>query len=237
MTTFSGTSKLVCLRYGVTQVLLILKYFALAFSALLPVINPLGSALVFLTVVGNVPSEHFRYLARKVAVSMVLFLLVFEGGGAALLNFFGISLPVVQLAGGFVLAAMGWRILEQSESENKQSASLVRDAGSLDDKIFFPLTFPISAGPACIVVTLTLSAHASGHDLLSSVLGHLGIALAIAILGVTIWLCYAYAPRITQKVTPATVQGILRVVAFILLCIGVQIASKGVEAMLKSFAK
>jgi multiple antibiotic resistance protein len=212
-----------------------LKYFALAFSALLPVINPLGSALVFLTVVGNVPSEHFRYLARKVAVGMVLFLWVFEAGGAALLHFFGISLPVVQLAGGFVLAAMGWRILEQRESANGQSAPQVRDVRSLDEKIFYPLTFPISAGPACIVVTLTLSAHASGHDMLSDVLGHLGVALAIALLGVTLWLCYANAPKITQKVTPATVQGILRVVAFILLCIGVQIASKGVEAMMKRF--
>ena len=217
--------------------LVVLKYFGLAFSALLPVINPLGSALVFLTVVGNVPSDQFRYLARKVAVSMVLFLLVFEGGGAALLHFFGISLPVVQLAGGFVLAAMGWGILEQSDRTTEKSATPVHDVDKLDEKIFYPLTFPISAGPACIVVTLTLSAHASGHDLITNVLAHLGIAVAIAVLGVAVWLCYAYAPRITQKVTPATVHGILRVVAFILLCIGVQIASKGVETMMKNFAK
>lgn len=214
--------------------LLVLKFFALAYGALFPVINPLGSALMFITVVGSVPNEQFRYLARKVAVSMVLFLLVFEGGGAALLNFFGISLPVVQLAGGFVLAAMGWRILDQDGSASGQQTSSTRDVGSLDDKIFFPLTFPISAGPASIVVTLTLSAHASRHELVSNVLGHLGMALAIVALGVTIWLCYAYAPRITQKIAPATVQGILRVVAFVLLCIGVQIASNGFEAIMKT---
>jgi multiple antibiotic resistance protein len=214
--------------------LLVLKFFALAYGALFPVINPLGSALMFLTVVGSVPNEQFRYLARRVAVSMVLFLLLFEGGGAALLNFFGISLPVVQLAGGFVLAAMGWRILDQNESAGGQQTSSTRDVGSLDDKIFFPLTFPISAGPASIVVTLTLSAHASRHELVSNVLGHLGMALAIAALGVTLWICYAYAPRITKKIAPATVQGILRVVAFVLLCIGVQIASNGFEAIVKT---
>ena len=217
--------------------LLVLKFFALAYSALFPVINPLGSALMFLAVVGSVPAEQFRYLARRVAVNMVLFLLVFEGGGAALLNFFGISLPVVQLAGGFVLAAMGWRILDQSESADGQRASPTGDAGRLDEKIFFPLTFPISAGPGCMVVTLTLSAHASRRELVSNVLGHLGMALAIVALGVTVWLCYAYAPRITQKVAPATVQGILRVVAFVLLCIGVQIASNGLEAMVKAMPK
>jgi multiple antibiotic resistance protein len=221
----------------VPETLLVLKFFALAYSALLPVINPLGSALMFLTVVGSVPLQQFRYLARRVAVSMVLFLLVFEGGGAALLNFFGISLPVVQLAGGFVLAAMGWRILDQNESSNGQRTSPVSEMGSLDEKIFFPLTFPISAGPACIVVTLTLSAHASRHELVSNVLAHLGMALAIVALGVTLWLCYAYAPRITQKIAPATVQGILRVVAFVLLCIGVQIASNGLEAIVKAVPK
>ena len=217
--------------------LLVLKFFALAYGALFPVINPLGSALMFLTVVGSVPSDQFRYLARKVSVSMVLFLLVFEVGGAALLNFFGISLPVVQLAGGFVLAAMGWRMLDQNENANVQTTSSVRDVGSLDQKVFFPLTFPISAGPACIVVTLTLSAHASRRELFSNVLGHLGMALAIVALGVTIWLCYVYASRITQKIAPTTIQGILRVVAFVLLCIGVQIASNGWQAMVKAVPK
>lgn len=79
----------------------------LAFGALLPLVNPLGSAVLFLGVVGAAPPQEFRELARKVAVSTMLFLLVIELAGATLLAFFGISLPVVQLAGGLVLAAMG----------------------------------------------------------------------------------------------------------------------------------
>jgi len=217
--------------------LLLAKFFALGFGALLPVINPVGSALMFLSVVGGIPSELYHRVARRVAVSMVLFLLVFEAGGAALLNFFGISLPVVQLAGGLVLAAMGWRMLEPSESAAGQKASQGYDAAKLDEKIFYPLTFPISAGPACLVVTLTLSAHASRREMLGNVLAHLGIALAIVGLGVTIWLCYTYAPRIAQKIAPATIQGVLRVVAFVLLCIGVQIATNGLQAIVKDMAK
>jgi multiple antibiotic resistance protein len=217
--------------------LLVLKFFALAYGALFPVINPLGSALMFLAVVGSVPAQRFRNLALRVSVTMVLFLLVFEVAGAALLNFFGISLPVVQVAGGLVLAAMGWRILDQRDDTDIQSGSPPPDPASLDEKIFFPLTFPISAGPACIVVTLTLSAHASGRDLFESLLGHLGIALAIAGLGVTIWLAYVYAGKITQRIEPTVIQGILRVVAFVLLCIGVQIAVNGFEAISKTAAK
>ncbi len=84
-----------------------MKFFALAFSALLPVINPVGSALLLLGFVGDAPEPVFRDLARKIAIRTTLFLMVIELVGSGLLEFFGISLPVVQVAGGLVLASMG----------------------------------------------------------------------------------------------------------------------------------
>jgi multiple antibiotic resistance protein len=213
---------------------LVLKYFVLAFSALLPVINPLGSALIFLGVVGNAPTEVFRDLARKVAIDTVLFLLTIELVGAAMLAFFGISLPVVQLAGGFVLAGMGWGLLNDKDEgkDAKQTAADASGGGDLEGKVFYPLTFPITAGPGCIVVTLTLSAHASNAGVVSNVLAHVGIAIAVLALSLSVLICYTYAPKITQKVAPQTAQGILRVIAFVLMCIGVQIAWNGLEALI-----
>ena len=219
--------------------LLVLKYFVLAFSALLPVINPLGSALVFLGVVGNAPTAVFRNLARRVAFSTVLFLLLIELVGAALLTFFGISLPVVQLAGGFVLAAMGWGLLNDKDegTAGKQTPADIGDSCTLEEKVFYPLTFPITAGPGCIVVMLTLSAHSSRTGVLSNVLAHVGIAVAIVALSFTVLLSYTYAPKITQRIAPPTVQGILRAIAFVLMCIGVQIAWNGLETMVKDMPK
>ncbi|MFZ0592488.1 MAG: MarC family protein, partial [Bryobacteraceae bacterium] len=220
------------------RMLLLLKYFVLAFTALLPVVNPLGSALVFLGVVGRAPADVFRNLARRVAVSTALFLLLVELVGAGLLTFFGISLPVVQLAGGLVLAAMGWGLLNESDQGATSKACADVDGnGNLEEKIFYPLTFPLTAGPGCIVVMVTLSAHASRAGVLSDVLAHFGIAIAVVTVSFTILLSYTYAPRITQKIAPATVQGILRVIAFVLLCIGVQIAWNGLEAMVKGMPK
>lgn len=116
----------------------LLKYFVLSFSALLPVINPLGSALIFLGVVGSAPSAKFRNLARRVAVATTLFLAVIELIGATLLNFFGISLPIVQLAGGLVLAAMGWGLLqEKNGSDEETAAPHAQDkGGALEEKFF-----------------------------------------------------------------------------------------------------
>jgi multiple antibiotic resistance protein len=218
---------------------LVLKYFGLAFSALLPVINPIGSALIFLGVVGDAPTDLFRDLARRVAVSTVLFLLIIELVGATLLSFFGISLPVVQLAGGFVLAGMGWGLLNNQDGTKatKQDAADSSGGGRLEGKVFYPLTFPITAGPGCIVVMLTLSAHASRTAVLPNILAHIGIAIAVVALSVSVYMCYTYAPKITQKVAPQTAQGILRVIAFVLMCIGVQIAVNGLQAMMAAAPK
>jgi multiple antibiotic resistance protein len=219
---------------------LLAKFFALAFSALLPVINPLGSALVFLGFVGNAPASVFRDLARKIAISTTLFLVVVELIGAGLLQFFGISLPVVQVAGGLVLASMGWKLLNQPGGDANPDRASVPEAtlGSLEQKIFYPLTFPVTVGPGCIVVMLTLSAHAAvKQSVLDNVTAHLGILLALVALSLTVFFCYRYAPKITERISPSTAHGILRIVAFVLVCIGVQITWNGVESLLKALLK
>jgi multiple antibiotic resistance protein len=211
------------------------KFFGLSFSALLPLVNPLGSALVFLGLVGRAPPVVYRTLARKIAISTTLFLVAIELIGTAMLKFFGISLPVMQVSGGLVLAAMGWSLLNQEEPEPKDEPIDVGGPalGSLERKIFYPFTFPITAGPGCIVVMVTLSAHASVKGLLPDITAHAGIVLAVVLLSVAVYFCYGYAPVITAHVSPQTAHGILRVIAFVLLCIGVQITWNGVEAMLK----
>ena len=212
------------------------KFFGLAFSALLPLVNPLGSALVFLSLVGDVPSATYRGLARKIAICTTIFLIVIEAVGTLILNFFGISLPVVQVAGGITLAAMGWKLLNQERAQDEQKPPEVDGPNlqSLQQKIFYPFTFPITAGPGSIVVMVTLSAHASGRGVVPSVLAHGGIAIAVVLLSVGVYFCYGHAPTITARISPQTAHGILRLIAFVLLCIGVQITSNGVEAIVKT---
>lgn len=211
-----------------------IQFFALAFSALLPVINPLGSALVFLGIVGLAPSRVYKNLARKIAITTALFLIAMDLGGAAVLKLFGISLPVVQLAGGLVLAAMGWGLLNQKEASAPQTPSpALQDPSSLQGNVFYPLTFPVTAGPGTLVVMLTLSAHASkGATWLHIVIAHAGVLSGMLLMCCGVFLAYAYAPRITAKISPSTAHGIVRVIAFVLLCIGVQIAWNGLSSLL-----
>jgi multiple antibiotic resistance protein len=212
------------------------KFFGLAFSALLPLVNPLGDALVFLSMVGTAPPAIYRSLARRIAISTTIFLISIEAGGTLLLKFFGISLPVVQISGGLALAAMGWKLLNQEEPDEKATPPAVDDVGlrSLEQKVFYPFTFPITAGPGCIVVMVTLSAHATGRGVVPSVTAHAGIVIAVVLLSVAVYFCYGYAPTITARISPQTAHGLLRIIAFVLLCIGVQITLNGIAAIVKT---
>jgi len=218
---------------------LLWKYFALGFSALLPLINPLGSAFVFLGLVGHAPTEIYRSLARRIAINTVIFLAVIALVGSSLLAFFGISLPIMQVSGGIVLAMIGWSLLNQQDSApstEKTDAAVpaVTEAeiASLKGKAFYPFTFPITAGPGTLVVMLTLSVHAKQPALSDTVLAYVGLFIAMLVLSTSVYLCYAYAPKIVRSISPATVHGILRVIAFILFCIGVQIAWNGLNDLL-----
>jgi multiple antibiotic resistance protein len=216
------------------------RHFALGFSALLPLVNPLGTALVFLGLVGIQPAAVYKSLARQIAINMVVFFAVIELIGSYVLSFFGISLPIVQLAGGVVVAAIGWGVLNQPDADSANQAAGAQIAASKVDpqgmwasKTFYPLMFPITAGPGCLVVMLTLSAHTmEGTTLTENVLARAGLFVAVILLGVLVYVCYAFAPQITTKISPSTTHGILRVIAFILLCIGVQIAWNGLEALI-----
>src|SRR6202046_381325 len=170
---------------------LLWKYFALGFSALLPLVNPLGSALVFLGLVGIAPPHIYRALARRIALNTVIFFAVIELVGSSLLAFFGISLPIMEVSGGIVIAMIGWSLLKQKDSTapnpEKTSTSTLpaitpNEIKELQNKAFYPFTFPITAGPGCIVIMLTLTVHNQQTSIEDKVLAHIGLFIAVVFL-------------------------------------------------------
>src|SRR5258708_13179399 len=137
---------------------LLWKYFALGFSALLPVITPLGSALIFLGLVGNAPTESYRALARKIAINTVIFFAAIELIGSSVLGFFGISLPIMQFAGGIVIAMIGWSLLNQKDTAISHEKTDAADAAvppipqaqiaNLQTNPSYPFPLPITPAPS-----------------------------------------------------------------------------------------
>jgi len=116
----------------------------------------------------------------------------------------------MQFSGGIVIAMIGWSLLNQQDStpnpektEAAVPAVTPAEIYSLREKAFYPFTFPITAGPGCIVVMLTLSVHATQPALSETVLAHVGLFIAAILLSGSIYICYAYAPRIGRSLYPS----------------------------------
>jgi multiple antibiotic resistance protein len=206
----------------------------LAFAALFPLINPVGTAIILLGMTRQADLDERRRIARTVSINTVLLLAVVLVAGRAILGFFGISVPIVQLSGGLVLAAMGWKMLFSSDdpSPGKQDARPTPDAQhDYQSQAFYPFTFPLTVGPGGIAVAITLSAHTSRTQMLDTVASQLGALAGIVLLAGVTYLCYANAGRISARLGPSGMAVLQRLSAFIIVCLGAEIAWNGARVL------
>jgi multiple antibiotic resistance protein len=195
-------------------------------AALLPIVNPLGTAPIFLAMSADLPSAARRHLATVVARNTFLMLTAAMLAGSHVLAFFGISLPVVRVAGGMVLLAAGWRLLHAGEVPDAPptpvSTAWERE---LARRGFYPLTFPLTVGPGSISIAVTLGAGSAG----SAALARVGTdVIGIAIISLAVYLSYRFASRVIGALGETGTNVFLRLSAFILLCVGVAIVWSGI---------
>jgi MarC family membrane protein len=204
----------------------------LAAAALLPIVNPLGSAAMYLRLTAKVAPNARDRLARLVVFDAFLLLLGATLLGAYVLDFFGISVPAVQLAGGIVVCTIAWPLLvgpDQAEETSQTEGS--EFLAEWRPRAFYPLAMPITVGPGSLSVALALGANPS-RDLRTEAITVLGHVLGILVVSLAVYVCYRYGERILGKLGPTGVTVLSRLLAFILLCIGVQIAWNGVHGFL-----
>ena len=210
-----------------------LEPMVLAVAALLPIVNPLGGAPIFLAKTADLTSDQHDDLARRVAINCFMLLLVSTFIGAYVLDFFGLSIPAVQVAGGAVVCAMGWELLNEPDRPPTAARDAARAAtpSDLARRAFYPLTMPLTVGPGSMSVAITLGANPSAdvRTLIATSVAHV---LGILIVVLTVFLCYRYAERILRRLGELGTVIVSRLMAFILLCIGVQILWNGVAALI-----
>lgn len=203
--------------------------FGLVVAGLLPIINPLGSAPIFLAMTAGSSDAARRQLAWRIAINSFLLLMGSLIFGTYVLKLFGLSVPVVQVAGGAVLCALAWNMLTGEPTAATETAALPDDKALL--RAFYPLTLPLTVDPGAISVAITLGAnHARGVE---RVLVAFAASLcAVGLIAVTIWLAYRYAKRVGLWLGHSRTMVVLRLSAFIMLCIGVEIMWNGAKALL-----
>lgn len=209
--------------------------FVAVFAALFPIVNPLGGAPIFLNFVRGCSPKVRERVARRVGIYGFVLLVGALLIGTQVLLFFGISLPVLRIAGGLIVASVGWKMLHQGDDPAERTGDAEVDESSVEDQAFYPLTLPLTVGPGSIAATIALAAsHPSTFDtdLLMSLSSLIGALVGLFAVALTIYLCFREAPTIERVLGKTGTNVLVRLFAFILLAIGVQILWLGIHDLI-----
>lgn len=219
--------------------MMVIQAILFSFAALFPIVNPMGASIVFLSLIKGSSTQKINYLAFKISVYVIVMLLTVLFVGSLILNIFGVTIPIVLISGGLLLAQVGWQMLNQSQSTVKEHPLHMRRDTNIshieqieDPRAFYPLTLPVTAGPTCIAITITIGAH--NHNVIFSLnlLTMLGHCIGIILIGLTVFFCYRYSHYIVDKLKDAGRNVVMCLAAFLNICIGLQITWHGLSMLI-----
>ena len=215
------------------NIVLVLQASILVLAALFPIVNPIGSAAVFLTMVDSFSVELQRKLVNR--ITMYSFFLLFGSMlfGGKILSFFGVSLYAVQIGGGLIVAVTGWQLLTK---DGQKASATAPNPEEVLNQAFYPYTLPITVGPGSISVAVALGAHlpsqlharsfVSPDILAASIVGTLVTCLIV-------YICYRWSRAAAAMLGKSGTTVLMRLSSFILFCIGVQILASGIRSYIE----
>lgn len=213
------------------------QYFAqtvtLVVATMFPIVNPLGTAPIFLGLTEQYDASVRMHLARKIAINSFFLLVASLLVGTHVLSFFGVSIHAVQIGGGMVVLSAGWMLLNREEP--KRGAPRADMDADILTHAFYPYTLPLTLGPGSISVAITLGANLTKHVARSTsslVEGLAGLLIGSVVVCVLIWFFYGFAERLSRAIGATGTSVVMRLSSFILLCIGVQIIANGLEGLM-----
>jgi multiple antibiotic resistance protein len=186
------------------------------FAGLFPIVNPFATAAVFLAITARLSDRDRQRQATLACLYAIAVLLVFLFAGALLMRFFGISIPALRIAGGLIVARVGFGMLSPADHDAPGAAPPRLDVA------FTPLAVPMLSGPGSIAVTIGMAAGAR------SVSDHLAIALGIVAVVAVSWAVLRSAEAVQRFLGAQGVDALTRIMGFLLVCIGVQFVGIGV---------
>ncbi len=207
-----------------------------SFASLFPVADPLGAIPLFIILSANASPELRQEFATKTGLYTILVLVIFLFIGGSILNFFGISIAVVKIAGGAVIFEAGWQALKEGSQltpENKNVA--ISEVKEHENIAFIPMTIPLIAGPGSIAVTLGLAAQAGQDFSLETGLNYGAAMIAIAMIGLVSYLCLRLSSWLLEVFGETGIMAISRLLGLFILAVGVQLILNGFTDWIHDF--
>ena len=193
---------------------------AATFLALFPIVDPFGGVPIFFTMTANWTERDRSHTAFKTGLWVFIILVTFLFFGRFVLYFFGISLPVLKIAGGLIVANTAWGMVT---STARISAAESHEAESKEDISLTPLAMPLMSGPGAIGVVMGLAAH------VDNAAGYFGMVLGVAGIAVSVALFFWLGGPLVRRLGPGAVGAINKIFGFLILAIAVQLVWDGVS--------
>jgi len=209
--------------------------FIAAFAALFPVMNPIGNGFIIDGFIKNLDDNQRKIVVKKIFINCLMVGLGSLAVGHFILQLFGLAIPVVQIGGGIIICKTGLEWLSSSASDSDSNSTDDHAIGKIkmseiEQKLFYPISFPVVVGAGSISVIFTLTANATIQgDLLHTGINYLFIALAIIVMLVILAVFLLQGRRFLKRLGNSGNLVINKLVAFITFCIGIQIIVTGIS--------
>src|SRR6202046_2188701 len=212
--------------------------FLLAFGALFSIVNPLSGAFIFFGATQGMDSKLRAAVSRWVSIYAFSIVAASLYVGAYVLSFFGISIPVLRVAGGIIVSMSGWRMLNEpraNEQRRREAPAYPRSIDAPPSRLaFYPLTMPLTTGPGTISVAISIGAGRPPGFHAAPIAFFLETLAAALLLVLLIYLLYRHSARIADFIGATGTTIIVRLSAFLLFCIGIQVFWNGAAELLSS---
>jgi multiple antibiotic resistance protein len=197
---------------------------ALAFVLLFPIVDPPGAIPVFCTLTSSSSAEQRKRTALKTSINVFIVLLVFYLIGEFILEFFGISLGVLKIAGGLVVAHTAWDMLTSKETLSSESQS---ESQTKEDISFTPMALPLLSGPGAIGAAIGLSI--PGYEIGYTI----GISTGILLTAVSVYIALMLSIPLMKILGNTGIEVLKKIMGFFILAIAVQLIVSGINMVFK----
>jgi multiple antibiotic resistance protein len=203
----------------------VLEFAVTSLLTFLVIMDPPGLAPVFVSLMGDHPNEDARRVAGKAIVVAGATLVFFAAAGGPLLDYLGVSLDALRVAGGILLFGIAWNMaLGQRKRQTPEEAAEAHDREELS---VFPLAIPLIAGPGAFASMLVLTTEADGR------IAYFGILLAALLVVLLLsYLSLRVAVRLTDALGKTGINVVTRVLGIVLAALAVQLVADGTLGLL-----
>lgn len=215
------------------------KAIGLGLVVLLPLANPLTTVALFLGLAGNMNSAQRNQQSKMASIYVFVIMMVAYYAGQLVMNTFGISIPGLRIAGGLIVAFIGFRMLfppqkPHAAPEVKSKAEELEDEPTANIA-FVPLAMPSTAGPGTIAMIISSAATIHNDSTFPIWVIWVAPPLIFAAVSLILWGSLRSSGTIMRWVGKGGIEAISRLMGFLLVCMGVQFIINGVLEIITKY--